>query len=63
MVSATASGLVSEEPDLPVEITPEMIRAGEEVLLCRRMEIRHPETDSIFAEVAADLYRAMSSAR
>ena len=46
-----------------IEITQEMIEAGVEVLECRLMELDRPSSEQLYAEVVADLYRAMRLAQ
>ena len=52
----------TEKPEVEIEITPEMIEAGEDVILC---EVGGANLGGLFSapELAARVFRAMDSVR
>jgi len=53
----------NRQADEEIEVTPEMIEAGADMLMVRWLELTRPSSQGLFSEVSADLYRAMHRVR
>lgn len=46
-----------------IEITPKMIEMGAGILMTRWLDLCRPESEGLFGEVSAEIFRAMNSVR